>query len=174
MTPRQSPRTIHWRTPTVIKLAFVAGLAFALSHHIFYNRLDGQPVNNHLFNQQVNLAVGQALAFLVRACLVIAVSAAYWQIFWKTVLHETLALSQIDALAGMLGSALDLLNFRVAKHPALVALALLSWTVPLASILPPATLSVKSTTQELSAYQHIPIPQFVDTAMAIEGFVVKT
>lgn len=66
----------------MIILAFVAGLAFALGHHAFYDSLDGQPVADHLFNQQINLAVGQAFAFLVRASLVISVGASYWQVFW--------------------------------------------------------------------------------------------
>lgn len=160
-------RAVHWRTPTVIISTFIAGLVFAISHHLFYNHLDGQPVgNDHLFNQQINLAVGQAFAFLVRASLVIAVGASYWQVFWVTVLQDTFTLSQIDALAGILGSTLDLLNFRASRsRPVLVALALLSWMIPLASILPPATLSVQSTTRGFSTYAHVPIPRFSDATM---------
>lgn len=67
----------------------------------------------------------------------------------------------------MLGSALDLFNFKaLRRHPALLALALLPWMVPLASILPPATLSVAITTREERAYSHVPVPQFVGTEMA--------
>jgi hypothetical protein len=167
MAPR-ALRKIHWRVPTVIILAFVAGLAFALGHHAFYDSLDGQAVDDHLFGQQINLAVGQVFAFLVRASLVICIGASYWQVFWGTVLHGTVAISQIDALAGMLGSILDLLNLKASTTwPVLVALALLSWMVPLASILPPATLSVQSITTTESAYPRVPMPQFDEVSMAI-------
>jgi hypothetical protein len=152
----------------VIILAFVAGLTFALGHHAFYDHLDGQSVDGRLFDQQINLAVGQAFAFLVRASLVISVGASYWQVFWGTVLHGTFAISQIDALAGMLGSVVDLLNLKASiTRPILVALALLSWMVPLASILPPATLSVQTTTRTELAYPRVPVPQFDGMSMAI-------
>lgn len=175
MNFRMVSRGIHWQAPTIITSAFISGLVFGIGHHVFYNYLDGKPVNNRLFDQQTNLAVGQTFAFLVRAALVIAVGASYWQVFWGTVLHDTLAVSQIDALAGMLGSALCLFNLKaLARHPALVGLALLSWVVPLASILPPATLSVTSTTREGHAYPHVPVPHFVDTAMAVSTSLFGT
>jgi hypothetical protein len=168
MVPRTPLRKIHWRVPAIIILAFVAGLAFALGHHAFYSSLDGQPVNAWLFNQQINLAVGQAFAFLVRASLVISVGTSYWQVFWGTMLHGTLAVSQVDALAGMLGSILDLLNLKASTtRPVLIALALLSWMVPLASILPPATLSVHSTTRPEITDRRVPIPRFDDLSMAL-------
>ena len=152
----------------MIILAFIAGLAFALGHHAFYSSLDGQTVDDHLFNQQINLAVGQAFAFLVRASLVISIGASYWQVFWGTVLHRTLAVSQADVLAGMLGSVLDLLDLKASRtRPLLVVLALLSWMVPLASILPPATLSVHSTTTPEYEQGSVPIPRFDGTDMAI-------
>jgi hypothetical protein len=168
MAPRTPLRKIHWRVPAIIILAFVAGLAFALGHHAFYGSLDGQPVDRHFFDQQINLAVGQAFAFVVRASLVISVGASYWQVFWGTMLHGTLAISQVDALAGMLGSILDLLNLKASTtRPILVALALLSWMVPLTSILPPATLSVHSTTRTEHEQLRLPIPQFDGMSMAI-------
>jgi hypothetical protein len=168
MLPRTPLREIHWRVPTVIILAFVAGLAFALGHHAFYDRLDGQPVDGRVFDQQINLAVGQAFAFPVRALLVISAGASYWQVFWGTMLHKTLAISQVDALAGMLGSMLDLLNLKASTtRPTLVALALLSWMVPLGSILPPATLSVQSTTRTELAYPRVPVPRFDGMSMAV-------
>jgi hypothetical protein len=100
--------------------------------------------------------------------LVISVGASYWQVFWGTMLHGTFAISQIDALAGMLGSIVDLLNFKASTtRPILIALALLSWMVPLASILPPATLSAQSTTRTGLSYPLVPVPQFDGTSMAI-------
>lgn len=156
----------------MILLTFVAGLAFALGHHAFYYSLHGQPVEDHLFTQQINLAVGQAFAFLVRASLVISIGVSYWQVFWGTVLHGTFALSQVDVLAGMLGSVLDLLDLRASRtRPILVALALLSWMVPLASILPPATLSVHSNTTTEYTQRRVPVPQFDAGAMSFSTII---
>jgi hypothetical protein len=80
MFSRRLNSAVHWQAPTVIILAFVAGLAFALGHHAFYRNLDGQSVDDHLFDQQTNLAAGHTFAFLVRACLCIAIGVSYWQI----------------------------------------------------------------------------------------------
>lgn len=158
---------VHWQAPTVIVLAFTAGLAFAVGHHVLYQRLDGQPVDHHLFNQQTNLAAGQAFAFLVRACLVVAVGFSYWQVFWGTVLRSTFAMSQVDVLAGLLSSVLDVLNLRMlVSRPVLVLLASVAWLIPLASILPPATLSVQLNTTELFANTSGMSPRFEYSLMA--------
>lgn len=167
MFPQRPAFKVHWQAPTTIILTFTAGLAFALGHHVLYQSLDGQPVDHHLFDQQTNLAAGQALAFLVRACLVVAVGLSYWQVFWGTVLRSTFIMSQVDVLAGLLGSVLDMLNFRVlVRRPTLMLLASLAWLIPLASILPPATLSVQLNTTEEFVNTPGLSPQFVYTAMA--------
>lgn len=167
MFPQRTALKVHWQAPTTIILTFTAGLAFALGHHVLYQSLDGQPVDHHLFNQQTNLAAGQALAFLVRACLVVAVGMSYWQVFWGTILRSPFAMSQVDVLAGLLGSVLDMLNFRVLfSRPALMLLASLAWLIPLASILPPATLSVQLNTTEEFATTPGPSPRFLHTTMA--------
>jgi hypothetical protein len=88
---------IHLQAPTTVILALIAGTLFAVGHHIFYNSLDGQPAPNdnysilgsHVSTQQVNIAGGTALAFLVKACLVTAIGAAYAQLFWRAVLRRT-------------------------------------------------------------------------------------
>jgi hypothetical protein len=127
MGPRVLSRLIHWRNPTVLLSAFIAGLTFAIGHHAFYSHLDSQPVDRHLFDQQTNLAIGQALAFLVRASFVISIGASYWQVFWGTVLNGPFAVPQLDTLAGMLRSLLDLLDLKAfTTRPILFAMALLS------------------------------------------------
>jgi hypothetical protein len=164
MFSRRLIHAVHWQAPTVIILAFIAGLAFAIGHHVFYLNLDGQPVDDHLFDQQTNLAAGHTFAFVVRACLCVAIGVAYWQVFWGMLLRGTFAISHVDALAGSLGSILDMINFgAMMNRPALVVLALLSWLIPLASILPPATLSVQTTMTTEFAYPHMSVPHFVYT-----------
>jgi hypothetical protein len=73
---RRLADSVHWQALTLIILASIVGLIFAFSHHVFYRSLKGQPVDNHLFDQQTNLAAGHAFAFLVPACPYLAVEAS--------------------------------------------------------------------------------------------------
>lgn len=167
MILRPPGRGIHWQAPSVIILAFTAGLAFAVGHHVFYTSLDRKPLDDDIFGQQTNIAIGTGFAFLVRACLVVATCAAYWQVFWETALRKTLTISSVDALTGVLGSLVEFSSIRTLLfNPVLALMALLAWTVPLASLLPPATLSVIPDSTMNSTYANVPVPNFADVLMA--------
>jgi hypothetical protein len=138
----------------------VFGLACAIGHHAFYQNLDKQPVDSSLFGQQINIAIGTAFAFLFRASLVIAIGAIYWQIFWRTLLRsrKPLTVSHVDTLSGALGSIFELVNVRaMLRSRTLAALALLSWLIPLAALLPPATLSIQNSIHVQSFKDDIPV-----------------
>ena len=125
------------------------------------------PVDENIFNQQTNIAIGTAFAFLFRANLVLATCTAYWQVFWATALRNTLTISSMDALAGVLGSLLDFASVKTFfRNPGLAVLALLAWTVPFASLLPPATLSVLPSATTNNTYIPVPVPYFDDVTMA--------
>ncbi len=74
--------------------SLLAGLLFAFGHHWYYRRLDGTTVstsNTHTSwtwsatpYQNFHIAIGTALASLVRTSLVIAVTTGYVQILWRT------------------------------------------------------------------------------------------
>jgi len=158
---------VHWQAPTVIILSYSASLAFAIGHHVFYTTLDQMSVDDNLFGQQTNIAIGTAFAFLFRACLVLATCTSYWQVFWATALRNTLTISNMDALAGVLSSLLDFISTTTFfRNPGLAALALLAWVVPFASLLPPATLSVLSAATTNNTYSHVPVPHFANITMA--------
>jgi len=158
---------VHWQAPTVILLSYTASLAFAIGHHVFYKSLDQLSVDEDLFNQQTNIAIGTAFAFLFRANLVLATCTAYWQVFWATALRNALTISSMDALAGVLGSLLDFASVRTFfRNPGLAVLALLAWVVPFASLLPPATLSVLPASTTNNTYVPVPAPYFADSSMA--------
>jgi hypothetical protein len=158
---------MHWQAPTTIILAYTASLAFAIGHHVFYKSLDQLSVDETLFDQQINIAIGTAFAFLFRANLVLATCTAYWQVFWATALRNTLTISSMDALAGVLGSLLDFASIRTFfRNPGLAVLALLAWIVPFASLLPPATLSVLPAATTNNTYIPVPVPYFADVSMA--------
>lgn len=170
MVSRSSPRHIHWRSPTIISVAFFAALAFAVGHHEFYANLDNKVVDtdDRLFSQQVNIAIGNAFALLFRAALVIALATVYWQIFWTALLRQrkAVAISHIDALAGALTSLFDLLHLRaLLRQKTLLALAVLTWLLPLAAVLPPATLSVTITKHTKDAELEVPTLDFANPSL---------
>lgn len=97
-----STKRFHWRwhhrkgwlAPTTMVSAFVAGIAFAIGHHFFYDHLDGSKISDTTYlyssftSQQLNLAVGTAFAFIFQACLVLSVSVAFVQAFYYHLLHQ--------------------------------------------------------------------------------------
>lgn len=129
---------IYWQAPTTVILALIAGTLFAVGHHIFYNSLDGQPAPNdnynilgsHVSTQQVNIAGGTALAFLVKACLVTAIAAAYAQVFWRAMLHRNpeVTLGRLDTTFSAISNIHHLFKMWIWwRYPVLFSLALIAW-----------------------------------------------
>jgi hypothetical protein len=157
----------HWKTPTVILLAYLAALALAVGHHVFYNSLHGRDVDDYILDQEVTVAIGTAFAFLVRTTLVIAVGTVYWQMFWLRLGRQSFAVSEVDSLAGALTSIFDLTDVRALRSsPDLGIIALLAWLLPFAAVFPPATLTVRSTLREINERAHVPLPYLSGDAMA--------
>lgn len=147
--------TIHWRAPTTIIVSFLVALATAVSHHTVYIHLDQTRVSDNIRKQQGIGAVGIALAFLFRASLTIGLVTTYYQSFWWFVRRRTLDFATIDSLAGFTSSVFDLLNYRaIAFRPTLALLALLIWLIPLASIVPPTTLSIGHSTVATTSLEY--------------------
>jgi hypothetical protein len=145
MAAAPSSRHLHWKVPATIIGSFAASIALAIGHHFLYHNLDGKRVDRVAYDQQINLAIGTAFSFLVRSALVTAIGTSYWQLFWITLHRKTLMLSTVDSLAGLLGAPQEFLNLNAIRaSPTLVSLALLSWLIPFAAVIPPATLSVQS------------------------------
>jgi hypothetical protein len=103
---------IHWTTPAWMLSAFFAGLSFALGHHFFYASLADTEaptgaytiVGADISRQQLNTAVGTAFGFLVKSCLVLAVSVSFVQVFWNTMRlsKEGSRLSTLDSASSLL------------------------------------------------------------------------
>lgn len=98
---------IHWLAPISMLGSLIAGILFAVGHHLFYQRLNGTPAStisvlgSDISRQQTSIAIGTAFAFLVKACLVYAVTVAYVQVFWKEAKAPTAShtLSSLDDLS---------------------------------------------------------------------------
>ena len=85
---------IHWITPALIMVMFVAGVLAALGHHFFYVRLDGQPAENQL----KMVRYGTALAFFVKSTLVGCLIMCYRQRIWHTFRTKAMTVMGIDGL----------------------------------------------------------------------------
>lgn len=158
---RLKPSGTPWKVPSTILLSFFAAVCLALGHHLFYQSLDGTLLRKATFGQQFNVGIGTAFAFLVRALLVLSIGTTYWQIFWRTVRSHTLAVGKIDTLFGLLHNVFHFFEVSALyKHPLLVAIALLAWTVPIAIIVPPATLSVVSQPVPRHELKQMDVPLF--------------
>lgn len=122
--------------------ALITGFGFALAHHFFYERLNGSeiPSGTHAMGgyssgvskQQSNTSIGTALAFAVKTCLVLAVSIAYVQVFWKALADQSsnkpFTLQSIDNSYAALRNVTLLVNLSVwRRFPLLLALALAAW-----------------------------------------------
>ncbi|KAK4565307.1 hypothetical protein LTR86_003924 [Recurvomyces mirabilis] len=85
---------LHWMAPTGMVLGLAVGILLAAGHHLFYASLSGtEAPTGTLFSvigadvsrQQLNTAVGTAFAFLVKSALMITVSIAFAQAFWRAI-----------------------------------------------------------------------------------------
>ena len=118
----------------------MAGLLFMVGHHLFYRSVQNTPVSDgdvfgfKISQQQANIAIGTAFAFLAKASLVVAVSIAFVQLFWHAVIargNDTApTLDRIDALHSVLDNAFEMFNIKTwISHPLLMLVAGLAWYV---------------------------------------------
>jgi hypothetical protein len=120
-------RQIHWRAPTFMLGAFLAGLAFALGHHFFYKRLDGVTVKSNTQQQWV-IRGGSAFAFCVKVLLVVSTGTAFAQNLWLSLSWNAHIVSDVDSMFAVLGNALKFANLKLwFKHPILFIIALFTW-----------------------------------------------
>ena len=72
--------------------------------------------------------MGTTFAFLVKACLGIAISAAYTQLFWHATAGKRTSLYALDALGSATTNILHLFRFPIwMTYPLMLPLALLLW-----------------------------------------------
>ena len=139
---RVQEKVFPWQAPATIILALLFGLLFAVGHHLFYRNLDGRKVTSEDFSilgsdispQQLNVAIGTAFAFLVKASLVTAISTAYLQLLWRALLRSARGstLGNLDTAFSGLNNIISLGQVWVWwRLPLLFALAVVAWCVKL-------------------------------------------
>jgi hypothetical protein len=109
--------SIHWLAPASMLAALLAGILFALAHHVFYQALNGTAVPQ---------------TFATKSCLVIAVSIAWVQCFWRTLTTRSsgkpLTLDNVNTAFAVIHNAFTLVSpagWR--RFSSLFVLALVTW-----------------------------------------------
>ncbi|KAL4916640.1 hypothetical protein BDW62DRAFT_101467 [Aspergillus aurantiobrunneus] len=147
---------IHWRMPTAMVVCWIIGLALAIGHHFYYASLDGTRVGNQS-KQEWALRFGTALAFLTKTFLTTAVGIACIQNFWWTLRFKPIRLSTLDSMFDIRGSIFNFFDFHVwLRGPTVAVLGLISWLIPLVTVVTPSTLSVESSVGTTTSEQSIP------------------
>lgn len=162
-----------WNSPpTTMFASLLVAFLLALGHHLFYSHLAGRSspggsydiLGTTLSKQRFNTALGTAFAFMVKAFLTLAVAVAYAQQFWrcaKTATSKT-RVSTLDTLFSSLHDFTSLFKMHIwFRYPLLFALTLIAWLLPLASIITPATLSVKASEALTTTMAKVPQFDFV-------------
>lgn len=85
---------IHWTTPFLIGILFVAGVGAAVGHHFYYASLNGYPAHDQL----KKIRYGTALAFFVKSTLVGASIMCNRQRIWRTFRVKAMTIEGIDGL----------------------------------------------------------------------------
>lgn len=141
--PSMSPPSHHspeskksWRAPLVILLALLAGTGCALAHHLMGSHLNGTPVADAPISQAWISRISTALAFSVKVALAVSVGTVYVQHQWLRIHSQSLKTKDVDALTSVLGNPLSFTSSIIwLRHPLLILIALISWSVIVVSIL---------------------------------------
>jgi len=120
--------------------SFLCGVLLALGHHLFYQSLDNKSASvqydvmrREFDGQQLNIAIGTAFAFLVKAAFVLAVSTTYYQIFWRHMQREVISddlptLKNTDSAFSGLDNIISLLTIPMwCRYPFLFTMAAVAW-----------------------------------------------
>ncbi|KAH8150102.1 uncharacterized protein LAJ45_05788 [Morchella importuna] len=131
---------IHWFLPSTMVTLLFLGLLGALAHHLFYQSLDGKEAKDQL----MMMRIGTALAFFTKAMLVGSVVVAYRQRIWDTMRRKPLTLRGIDSLFAVVEDPTHFFSPEIYKKAKLAtAMAVITWIIPLASVLSPAALTTE-------------------------------
>ncbi|EWC44343.1 hypothetical protein DRE_01169 [Drechslerella stenobrocha 248] len=145
---------IHWYQPTLMVGSLIAGLAAAVGHHFFYLHRDGRLIDpTDATGQEWTLRIGTGLAFLVRACFSLSLGTALVQCFWDRLESNFYAVKMrtADRAFEIGGSPVGVVDIGVwGFSPVIGIVGVVYWLLPLAMIIPPASLTVNLLDAETS------------------------
>ncbi|KAK1704533.1 uncharacterized protein BDZ83DRAFT_772145 [Colletotrichum acutatum] len=170
----KSQQLYAWKAPLTMCLSMMGGVGFAVGHHCFYGRLAGTPPSSETYydlggatSQQLNIALGTLLASMSKILLSIAISTAQEQHAWSVLKARPSKLRSIDGLLASKSNALNILDARLwVLYPLSMFLSLLFWLLPFATLLTPATLTVKADVARGMIIGPVPSIDFTTEAFA--------
>ncbi|KAG5789235.1 hypothetical protein H9Q69_011715 [Fusarium xylarioides] len=130
---------LYRHKPWNMCLLVLIGTLFAVSHHLFYLRLNGKEA----VNQSLVLRYGTIVAFCAKSSLGTAVTIAFHQRAWRVVRNKTARVETIDSIFTANSDIFSLFTWG-SIHKAKIGslLALYCWVTPLVVVLTSETLSV--------------------------------
>lgn len=172
----------HWRIPALMLSSLIIGVALAIAHHAFYSSLAGTAVSSHPIKivswtttqQQVNIAIGTAFAFVIKASLILACSTAYMQLLFGVINQKAFKLEVLDNWFGGLDDLWSLgCLASYWRYPLLTLMALTCWLLPIAAIISPASLNVVIDRIQPSPIrsEFVPQPAFKSLAYGMLGWL---
>ncbi|KAI0863438.1 hypothetical protein F4860DRAFT_468271 [Xylaria cubensis] len=118
----------------------VLGFFAALGHHLYYQSLHDQLVQE----SQWPIRLGTALAFFIKASFIASIEIAYRQQAWLLVKKRNYRISTLDSVFSACSSPWSFANVQFLWEAYLMALtALFVWLLPLSAIASPSALSIR-------------------------------
>ena len=132
----------NWRAPIVMILSVLLGTVFAIGHDRFYQHFDGREVSSSL-QQKVIINVGTAFAFLVNLTFCIAVGTVFVQQIFVSLRRKATHINDIDSIFNVMVNVWEFTKVKLwFRHWALLVIAIVVWTLPIAAVFTPGTIQV--------------------------------
>ncbi|KAL2870094.1 uncharacterized protein BJX67DRAFT_306669 [Aspergillus lucknowensis] len=162
---------VHWRMPTAMALCWFIGLGLAIGHHFYYYSL---AIGHHFYyysldgtivpgqsQQEWALRIGTGMAFLTKTFLTTAVGIACVQNLWWILRWKPVRMSTLDSMWDIRGSIFNLFDLHIwLRGPNVALLGLISWCIPLVTVVTPSTLSVRPMIGAVTHQQQMPVIDF--------------
>ncbi|PHH91446.1 hypothetical protein CDD83_402 [Cordyceps sp. RAO-2017] len=118
---------LHWKSPAIMALLFLVGIAASISHHFFNQSLDGTIVTSST-QQFWSIRIGTGLAFLVKASLAASIGVACTQHLWVAASRQAMTVNSIDGMFSLTSNPLAFFDLKLLlRAKILVLLALVMW-----------------------------------------------
>ncbi|KAE9377411.1 hypothetical protein N431DRAFT_453756 [Stipitochalara longipes BDJ] len=133
---------VYWQQPVLLVTSALCGIALAMGHHFYYYALHGSVVPTS-GTQQWPIRFGSAFAFSAISFCKTAITTALTQYTWAILRHKSISIKGIDKAFAITSNPTGIWSFELVKEAKVVVmLAIAIWCLPLAALIPPATLSI--------------------------------
>ena len=122
--------------------SLLLGTVFAIGHDRFYHHFNGREVGSS-FQQKVIINVGTAFAFLVQTWFTTAVGLVFVQQVFVSLRRKATRVDDIDSIFNVMVNIWEFTKVKLwFRHVALLVIAIVVWTLPIAAVFTPGTIQV--------------------------------